>query len=87
MRKKYSEAKIFEVLKEYNSGVPALELCRKYGIGKSTLYNWQCKYRDMSLSDIAQLKILQEENRKLKDLCASLSLDVHILRESLQKKF
>jgi len=64
MRKKFSEAKIFEALKEYNSGVSALEVCRKYGVGKSTLYNWQAKYRDMSLSDIAKLKILTEENRR-----------------------
>ena len=41
----------------------------------------------MSLSDISKLKILAEENRKLKELCANLSLDNHILKESLQKKF
>lgn len=30
--KQYSEAKIWEVLKEYNSGVGALEVCRKHNI-------------------------------------------------------
>ncbi len=47
--KKYSEAKILEVLKEYNSGVGGLEVCRKHNIAKSTLYKWSNKYRDMSL--------------------------------------
>lgn len=85
--RQYSEAKILEVLKEYNSGICALEVCRKHNIGKSTLYKWSNKYRDMSLSDISKLKILAEENRKLKELCANLSLDNLILKESLQKKF
>lgn len=85
--KQYSEAKILEVLKEYNSGIAALEVCRRHNIAKSTLYKWGNKYRDMSLSDISKLKMLSEENRKLKELCANLSLDNLILKESLQKKF
>jgi putative transposase len=87
MSTKFSEAKILEVLKEYNSGINALEVCRKHAVGKSTLYKWNNKYRDMTLSDISKLKILSEENRKLKELCANLSLDNLILKESLQKKF
>ncbi len=38
MSTKFSEAKILEVLKEYNSGINALEVCRKHVVGKSTLY-------------------------------------------------
>ncbi len=87
MRKKHSEAKILEVLKEYNSGVNALEVCRRHNISKGSLYKWNQKYRDMSISDLSKLKILTEENRKLKELCANLSLDNLILKESLQKKF
>lgn len=84
---RYSETKILEVLKEYNSGIGALEVCRKYKIARATLYKWNSKYKDMSLSDIAKLKTLSEENRKLKELCANLSLDNLILKEGLQKKF
>ena len=40
MSTKFSEAKILEVLKEYNSGINALEVCRKHAVGKSTLYKW-----------------------------------------------
>lgn len=35
------------VLKEYRVGVAAVELTRKYGIGKSKIYPWQTKYEDM----------------------------------------
>ncbi len=87
MRKKYSEAKILEIIKEYQSGVSGVELSRKYGIARGTLYGWNKQYQDMSLSDISELKILKEENRRLKQLCANLSLDNLILKEGLQKKF
>lgn len=87
MRKKYSETKILEIIKEYQSGVNAIEISRKHGIAKTTLYGWNKQYQGMSLSDVSELKILKEENRKLKELCANLSLDNLILKESLQKKF
>ena len=61
MFKKHSESKILSVLKEYQSGIGSLELCRKHGISKATLYKWKSKYQDMSLSDISRLKILTEE--------------------------
>lgn len=87
MRKKYSEAKILEIVKEYQSGVSGAEVSRKYGIARGTIYEWSRQYQGMSQSDISQLKILREENKKLKELCTNLSLDNLILKESLQKKF
>lgn len=87
MRKKYSEVKILGIIKEYQSGASGVELSRKYGIARGTLYGWNKQYQDMSLSDISELKILKEENRRLKQLCANLSLDNLILKEGLQKKF
>lgn len=87
MRKKYSETKILEIIKEYQSGVSGVELLRKYGVSRGTLYGWNKQYQDMSLSDISELKILKEENRRLKQICANLSLDNLILKEGLQKKF
>ena len=84
---RYSEAKIFEILKEYQSGIDIAQICRKYGVGKSTLYKWNNKYKDMELSDIKKLKSLIEENRKLKEVCANLNLDNLILKEALEKNF
>ena len=35
---KYSESKIFQILKEAESGVPVPELCRKYGMSNASFY-------------------------------------------------
>ena len=69
MLKRYSESQILAILKEYQTSViNFLELCRKHGISRSALYKWKNQSHDMSLSDISKLKILAEENRKLKEL-------------------
>jgi putative transposase len=40
----------------------------------------------MGVGELRRLKQLEEENRKLKQLVADLSLDKHILQEVVRKK-
>ena len=56
------------------------------GISEQTLYNWKGKYGGMGVGELRRLKQLEEENRKLKQLVADLSLDKHILQEVVRKK-
>ncbi|MCX2769812.1 transposase, partial [Pseudoalteromonas sp. B530] len=75
MRKsKFTETQIVSMIKEAESGIAVPEICRKHGIGQSTFYKWRSKYGGMEASDIKRLKELEEENRKLKDMFATLSL-------------
>ena len=86
MRKsRYTEEQIIGILKEHRAGLPAHELCRKYGISDATLYNWRSKYGGMDVSDARKLKTLEEENRKLKKLLAESMLDVSALKDLLGK--
>jgi putative transposase len=48
---------------------------------------WKKQLGDISTSELKELRQLREENRKLKQLVADLSLDKTILREALTKKF
>ncbi len=75
MRKsKFSETQIVAFLKQAESGVPVPDICREHGIGLSTFYKWRSKYGGMEASDVRRLKELEEENRKLKQMYADLSL-------------
>ena len=74
------------MLKEAESGIPVPEICRKYGIGQSTFYKWRSKYGGMEVSDVKRLKELEEENRKLKDMFATLSLKHSMLEDIIAKK-
>lgn len=84
--KRHSEEQIIYALKRIETGVKGLEVCREMGISEQTLYNWKRKYGGMGVGELRRLKQLEEENRKLKQLVADLSLDKHILQEVVQKK-
>ena len=62
------------------------EVCRKIGISENTFYRWKKKYAGMLSSDVRKLRQLEEENRRLKQMVADLSLDKHMLQEVLSKK-
>ena len=85
-KSKLSEAKIFELLQAGAAGVTVEELTRKYGVAKSTYYKLKTKYAGMSQSDLAKLRSLEEENRRLKKMYADLSMDHDILKDVVEKK-
>jgi putative transposase len=73
-------------LRQAESGTPVVEVCRKMGIVEQTFYRWKKKYIGMGVTEVRRLKILEEENRKLKQLVADLSLDKQMLQDVLRKK-
>ena len=62
------------------------DLCRQYGFSKSTFYKWKAKYGGMDASSLRRLKELEEENRRLKQMYADLSLEHRVLKEIVEKK-
>ncbi len=84
---RFTEAQIVKILKEFESGVDAQTLCREHGIARATFYNWRKKYDGMDASQLKRLKELEEENRKLKQMYADISLDNVMLKDLLGKKF
>jgi putative transposase len=85
--KRFSLEQIIRIIKESELGVKNIDICRKYGISEQTFYNWKNKYGGMEISDAMKLKVLEDENRKLKGLVADLSLDNKILKDILEKNF
>lgn len=86
MNSKFSEHQIIQILKEQESGTSAVELSRKYGLSKNTLYNWKNKYKGMEGSEMRRLKLLEDENARLKKLYAELSLENYALKDVIAKK-
>ncbi len=85
-KSKFTEAQIFSILKEGESGVPVAELCRKYGMSSATYYAWRSKYCGMDASMMAEMKALQAENNRLKRMYADLSMQHDLVKEALGKK-
>lgn len=82
---RFTEAQIAFALKQAEDGTPVAEACRKAGISDATFYNWRKRYAGLMLSEMRRLQQLEEENTKLKQLVADLSLDKATLQDVLSK--
>jgi putative transposase len=86
MRKRFTEEQIIKVLKEYQSGKKATDICRENSISDATLYNWKNKYSGMEQSDVKRLRELESENSKLKRIVADLNLENFAMKDLIEKK-
>lgn len=85
--KRYSEEQIVRILQEAEAAGKASVILRRENIAESTFYKWKQKYGGMSLSDVRRLKQLEQENRRLKQIVADLTLDNTMLRDVNSKKW
>jgi putative transposase len=83
---RYTEQQIIKILKEAEAGISVTDLSRQYGFSKSSFYKWKAKYGGMEASGVRRLKDLEEENRRLKQMYADLSLEYQVLKDIVEKK-
>jgi putative transposase len=87
MRKsKFSEFQVIKILKEVEGGRAVKDICREHGISSATYYKWKSKYGGMEASDVRRMRELEDENRKLKQMYADLSLENVMLKDVIEKK-
>lgn len=85
-KSKFTESQIIKIINEADAGVPVPDVCRKHGISTSTFYKWRAKYSGLDASQLKRLRELEDENRRLKQMYAELSLDHEILKDVVAKK-
>ena len=84
---RFTEEQIIGILKQHEAGRKVPELARENGISAATIYTWKSKYGGMDVSDAQKLRGLEDENRRLKQLVADLSLDNQALKELAEGKW
>jgi len=80
-----SEEKIIAAVKQMEAGRAAKDIARELGVSDQTLYNWKTKYSGMEVSDAKRLRAMEDENRRLKQIVADLSLDKEALQTVIRK--
>ena len=83
-KSRFSETLVVKIPKESEAGVAVDELSRRHGFSKSTFYKWKAKYGGLDVSQLKRLKELEEENRKLKEMYADLSLEYKFLKDVVE---
>lgn len=85
-KSRFSEPQIMSILRQAEGGMSVPELCRVHGMSTALFYRWRSKYGGMDSSMIAQMKALEDENRRLKKMYAEMSMQAELLKEALSKK-
>lgn len=86
-RSRFSEEQIIAVMKEAESRTAVRDLCRRAGISNATFYQWKAKYGGMEISEMRRLRLLEEENGRLKKIVAQQVLVIDVLKVVLSKKW
>ncbi|MDM0064987.1 transposase [Variovorax sp. J31P207] len=69
------------------SGTPVVvDVCRQIGVSEATYYTWKKKFGDLGVTELKRLKMLEDENARLKRIVADLTLDKQILQEVVRKR-
>ena len=66
MKRRFSDEQIIGMIREYEAGAKAQELCCKHGISDATFYKHEAKVGSMNVSDAKKLRALEDENNRLK---------------------
>jgi putative transposase len=85
-RSKFTEQQIVFALKQAETGIPVAEVCRKIGISEATFFNWKRKFSGLGMAELRRLRQLEDENSRLKQVVADLTLDKQMLQDVLKKK-
>lgn len=87
MRKtRFTEEQIAFALRQGETGTPVEDICRKLGVSEATYFRWKKRFGGLGVVELRRLKQLEEENLKLRQLVADLSLDKKMLQDVLSKK-
>ena len=84
---RFTEEQIIGMLKEQEAGAKTGDLARRYGVSEATIYNWKAKYGGLEVSEAKRLRVLEDENAKLKRLLAEAMLDNAGLKDLLGKNW
>lgn len=87
MRKsRYTEAQMVSILREADKG-PVSEVAKKHAISEQTIYAWRKRFGAMDTNEVKRLRLLEQENSRLKKLLAERDLEIEVMKEIAVKKW
>jgi putative transposase len=83
---RFTEQQVAQALRQAEQGTSSAEVCRKLGVSEATFYAWKKRYAGLGIAELRRVRQLEEENRRLQQVVADLTLDKQMLQEVLQKR-
>lgn len=79
--------KLRDAERQLAAGKDVEEICRSLGISVQTYHRWKKQYQAMRPEEVARLKNLEKENKRLKKIVADQALDIDMLKEVAKGNF
>ena len=80
-------AKLRQVEVLLAQGKTATEAVRTLGVTEQTYYRWRAEYGGPKLDQVKRLKLLEQENGRLRRAVADLTLEKLVLKEAASGNF
>ena len=68
-------------------GKTVAEGARAIGVTEATYYRWRAEYGGLKLDQVKRLKLLEQENGRLRKAVADLTLEKLVLKEAASGNF
>ena len=84
---RFTAQQVVAAIRQVEGGASVGDVCRKLGVSEQTFYRWKRKYAGIGVAELRRLRQVEDENRRLKQLVADLTLDRQMLQEALRKNW
>ena len=85
--KRFTEEQIIGILREAETGMSVVDVCRKHNCSEQSFFRWKSKYGGMEVDQLKKLRELERENSELKKMVAEQALDIRMLRDVNSRKW
>jgi putative transposase len=75
-------AKLRQVEVLAGQGQPVADAVRAIGVTEATYHRWRAEYGGLKLDQVRRLKLLEQENGRLRKAVAELTLEKLVLKEA-----
>jgi putative transposase len=83
---RFTPDQVVNILREQKAGSRTADICCKHGISRATFFKWKSKHWAEEIANARKLKLVEDENRKLKRLLADLMVENITLKEVQHKR-
>jgi putative transposase len=83
---KFTERKIFGILKQQENCQKVADICREHGISQPTFYQWKSKYSGLDVAQVKKMKEMEAELSQYKRIVAEQTLHITVLKDVIEKK-